>query len=90
VAPGFKELLASASNVVDTKRDIGTLLTDAIGTGVPISAALDGRMGTLAGPSMPPGMPTTGHGSDAVATWLAAALALLAGGAVLARRPVRR
>ncbi|HUS17008.1 MAG TPA: bifunctional UDP-sugar hydrolase/5'-nucleotidase [Chloroflexia bacterium] len=89
VAPGYKELLAGATNVVDTKRDIGTLLTDAIGTGVPISGALDGRMGTATEPAPVPGMPTTGHGFDAVWEVLALALALLIGGAALARRPAR-
>ena len=86
IAGGYKDLFAKAANVVDTKRDIGTLLTDTIQAQGTITAALDGRMGTpVAGA---PGMPRTGDGQ---ALWDLLALALLLGaaGAALRRRAVR-
>lgn len=42
----YKDLFAKASNLTDTKQDIGTLLTQTIQNSSPITAKLDGRMGT--------------------------------------------
>ncbi len=94
IAGGYKDLFAQAVNVVDTKRDISTILTATIQAQGTITAALDGRMGTAvaAPPVVAPGMPTTGtpHTLD-LAGLLALALSLIGGGALLARhRPVRR
>ena len=56
VAAGYKDLIAKATNVTDTKVDIGTTLTDAISAG-PISAQLDGRMSNSAPAAPPTAMP---------------------------------
>ncbi len=95
IAAGYKDLFAKAANVVDTKRDVSTILTDKIQAQGTITAALDGRMGTGAAvspavpitPVIPPGMPTTGtpHTLD-LAGLLALALSLIGGGALLHRR----
>ncbi len=45
VAAGYKDIFAKATNVTNTKRDIGTLLTDTIQASPAITAKLDGRMG---------------------------------------------
>ncbi len=59
IAPGYKDLFAKVTNLTDTKRDIGTLLTDTIQKGVPITAKLDGRMSN----SVPAGgAPAAGYG----------------------------
>lgn len=55
VAAGYKDLIAKAANVTDTKVDIGTVLTDAITAG-PISGQLDGRMSNTA-PAVPTAVP---------------------------------
>jgi 5'-nucleotidase len=86
IAAGYKDLFAKAANVVDTKRDVATILTDKIQAAGTISAALDGRM-SAATPPVAPGMPTTGT-ADLTGLWslLALALSLITGGALLARR----
>lgn len=55
VAASYKDLIAKAANVTDTKVDIGTVLTDAITAG-PISGQLDGRMSNTA-PAVPTAVP---------------------------------
>ncbi len=57
VAAGYKDLIAKAANVTDTKVDIGTLLTAVISAG-PISAQLDGRMSNTAPAAVPTVAPT--------------------------------
>lgn len=56
VAAGYKDLIAKAANVTDTKVDIGTTLTDAITAG-PISGQLDGRMSNSAPVAVPTAVP---------------------------------
>jgi 5'-nucleotidase / UDP-sugar diphosphatase len=46
VAVDYKDLFAKATNLTDTKRDIGELLTATIQNSSPVTARLDGRMGT--------------------------------------------
>jgi 5'-nucleotidase / UDP-sugar diphosphatase len=46
IAADYKDLFAKATNLTDTKRDIGELLTATIQNSSPITARLDGRMGT--------------------------------------------
>ena len=92
IAAGYKDLFAKAANVVDTKRDVSTILTDTIQAQGTITAALDGRMGTAvaAPPVVAPGMPTTGTADPTgLAALLALALSLIAGGALLRRRLAR-
>jgi hypothetical protein len=92
IAGGYKDLFAKAANVVDTKRDVSTILTDKIQAQGTITAALDGRMGTAvaAPPVVAPGMPTTGT-AESTGLWglLVLALSLITGGALLARRRAR-
>lgn len=87
----YKGLFSQATNVVDTKRDIGTLLTDTIQAQGTVTGALDGRMGTAVAVPVQqptpvpggavPGMPTTGQGDGNLLAWLlAGALALLSSG----------
>jgi 5'-nucleotidase len=76
VAAGYKDVFAKASNVNNTKRDISTLLTDSIQSSSPITARLDGRMGS---PVAAGGAPASGYGAldhaqEANNLWLLAAL----------------
>ncbi len=90
IAGGYKDLFAQAANVVDTKRDVGTLLIETIQAQGTIRAALDGRMSGGVSP-VAPGMPTTGD-PQTTGLWglLALALSLIGGGALLARRRAAR
>lgn len=100
----YKPLFAAANNVVDTKQDIGTLLTDTIQKQGTVTAALDGRMGGAAAPEptatpvpaplpggsgiVTPGMPSTGS-SQSAGAWLILA-AVLSCLALLSGFAVRR
>lgn len=53
----YKPLFAQAANVVDTKQDIGTLLTDTIQKQGTVTGAVDGRMGSA--PAAQPTATTT-------------------------------
>ena len=86
IAGDYKDLFARAANVVNTQRDIGTLLTETIQAQGTITAALDGRMGAAVATT--PGMPRTGAAWD---LWgLLVPALLLAAGAALRRRAAPR
>jgi 5'-nucleotidase len=90
IAAGYKDLFAQATNVVDTKRDVSTILTDKIQAQGTITAQLDGRMSSGLS-TVAPGMPTTGTADlTGLAALLALALSLVGGGALLRRRPAAR
>jgi hypothetical protein len=89
VSAFYKPVFAAASNVTDTKVDIGTLLTSTIQSAGTVTAALDGRMGTaVPGGGTTPGMPRTGNSQAPVAAGVAllAALGLLAAGLLVRSR----
>jgi 5'-nucleotidase/UDP-sugar diphosphatase len=89
IAGGYKDIFAKAANVVDTKRDVSTLLIAKIQAQGTITGALDNRM-SAATPVVAPGMPTTGTADlTGLAALLALALSLVAGGGLLRRRPAR-
>jgi 5'-nucleotidase len=90
IAAGYKDLFAQAANVVDTKRDVSTILIETIQAQGTISAALDRRMSAGVSP-VAPGMPTTGD-PQTTGLWglLALALSLIGGGALLHRRRAAR
>jgi 5'-nucleotidase len=75
VAPGYKDIFAKAANVTNTKRDIGTLLTDSIQSAGTVTAKLDGRMGGAV--SAVGGAPASGFGyspADTANPWLLVSL----------------
>ena len=90
IAGGYKDIFAKAANVVDTKRDVSTLLIAKIQAQGTITGALDNRM-SAATPRRRAGDADHRHRrrSPDLAALLALALSLIAGGGLLRRRPAR-